>query len=35
MCTCEFLKTSNFIQKIQNYYFEDMKFELYIYIYTQ
>jgi hypothetical protein len=33
MCTCEFLKTSNFIQKIQNYYFEDMKFELYIYIY--
>jgi hypothetical protein len=36
-CTCEFLKTSSSIQKNQNYYFENMKFELYIlhiYIYT-
>jgi hypothetical protein len=33
MCTCEFFETSNFIQKIQNYYFEDMKFVLYIYMY--
>jgi hypothetical protein len=34
MCTCEFLKTSNFIQKIQNDYFEDMKFELYTHTHT-